>query len=204
MMNMRFETKSIAESMSIRTFRKHHIAIHVMRDIAVLILSVLVAIWIVQGDVVKQLESALGLFSLVAVFVAGFFFTSMLTVAPATAALAGFSQDMPVLLVALVGGVGAVLADAIVFKLFRDHIGEDVAIVMRTLKIRGFAHFRRSTVARRTLSIIGAILIATPLPNEIGVSLLGASRLSSKTFVLIVFALNSFGILLVGLAARTL
>ena len=47
------------------------------------------------------------------------------------------------------------------------------------------------------LPIIGAIIIASPFPDELGVSLIGLSKLSTGKFILLSYVLNSIGIFLV-------
>lgn len=44
---------------------------------------------------------------------------------------------------------------------------------------------------------IGAIIIASPFPDELGVSLIGLSKLSTGKFILLSYILNSIGIFLV-------
>ncbi|MDO8658949.1 MAG: hypothetical protein Q7K55_09495, partial [Candidatus Levybacteria bacterium] len=45
-----------------------------------------------------------------------------------------------------------------------------------------------------TLPVIGAIIIASPLPDEIGVSLISISKMKTYRFLLLSFILNSIGI----------
>ena len=47
------------------------------------------------------------------------------------------------------------------------------------------------------LPIIGAIIIASPFPDEIGVSLMGLSKLSTPKFIFISYILNSIGLFLI-------
>jgi len=48
-----------------------------------------------------------------------------------------------------------------------------------------------------TLPVIGAIIIASPFPDEIGVSLVGISKIKTYQFLLVSFILNAIGIFLV-------
>ena len=50
--------------------------------------------------------------------------------------------------------------------------------------------------------LIGAIIVASPLPDEIGLALMGLSGLRTAMFLPLSFILNFFGILAVGLAVR--
>ena len=48
-----------------------------------------------------------------------------------------------------------------------------------------------------TLPILGAIIIASPLPDEMGVGLMGISKLKTSKFILLSFILNAIGIFLI-------
>jgi hypothetical protein len=49
---------------------------------------------------------------------------------------------------------------------------------------------------------VGAIIIASPLPDELGLALLGVSTLSRPQFFLLSFAMNSLGIFIILLVAQ--
>lgn len=179
-----------------------HQIFHISRDLLIFFMSIVLAVCIVRGGYIHEVDSLLGSWSILAVFITGFFFTSVLTVAPAAAALGEFSQDMSLALVALVGALGAVLADVVLFRVLRDHVAEDLREIMKSTGVGGMRALRRSPLARRALSVLGALIIASPLPDELGIALMGASRMNQRTFVLIAYAMNVLGVVLVGLAAR--
>jgi uncharacterized membrane protein YdjX (TVP38/TMEM64 family) len=45
--------------------------------------------------------------------------------------------------------------------------------------------------------VLGAIIIASPLPDEMGVGLMGISKLKTSQFILLSFVLNAIGIFIV-------
>jgi uncharacterized membrane protein YdjX (TVP38/TMEM64 family) len=47
------------------------------------------------------------------------------------------------------------------------------------------------------LPIIGALIIISPFPDEIGIGLMGLSKIKKWQFMLISFALNSLGIFII-------
>jgi len=53
------------------------------------------------------------------------------------------------------------------------------------------------------IPIAGAFIIASPLPDEIGISLMGLSKVKNWHFILITFLLNAIGIFLVVTLARS-
>jgi hypothetical protein len=59
-------------------------------------------------------------------------------------------------------------------------------------------------LTRYLLPLLGGLAIASPLPDEIGVPLLGLARISTPRFLTIVYGLHFAGIYAIGLAARAL
>lgn len=186
---------------NIRSMRKRR---HFLQDLMILALSVGVAVAIVYFHLVPQLLAYLGDGVALASFVAGIFFTSVATTAPAIAVLGELSLQGNPLVVALFGGLGAVVGDYIIFVFVRDRVSDDVAYLLaRTGTPRFFKIFHRRTF-RWVLPLIGGLIIASPFPDELGLALLGVAKLPTSRFLMISFAFNTVGIVLIGLAARSL
>ena len=166
--------------------------------------SLAAAYAIVHFQLVQQALEATGDGILFASFIAGMFFTSVVTTAPAIAVLGELALEGNLLLVALAGGAGAVIGDYIIFAFVRDRVGDDIAYLLaRTGTPRFFKLFHRRTF-RWMLPFIGGLIIASPLPDELGLALLGIAKMRTSRFVLLSFTFNATGILLIGLAARSL
>ena len=52
--------------------------------------------------------------------------------------------------------------------------------------------------------LIGGLIIASPLPDELGISLLGFSKAKTSLFIVLSFVFNFLGILFIGWVARAL
>ncbi len=52
--------------------------------------------------------------------------------------------------------------------------------------------------------LAGGLIIASPLPDELGISLLGFSKMKTSWFIPLSFAFNFIGILLIGWVAKAL
>lgn len=175
-----------------------------MRDLGIIAFSVFVAIQMVQTGFLYNLLAQSQEFRIIGSVIAGFFWTSIFTVAPATVALAEISHANSILGVALFGAVGALLGDLIIFRFVKDNLSEDIAyLIQRTKKDRWFAVFRLK-IFRWLTPLLGALIIASPLPDEIGLTLLGISQTQTKTLILVSLSFNFIGILIVGLVAQQL
>ena len=177
---------------------------HLWQDFWVVLASLAVAWAIVRFNAVDAVLAYTGDSALVASFVAGMFFTSVMTTAPAMAMLGTLSLHGNPLLVALIGGLGAVCGDYLIFAFVRDRVGDDIAYLLsRNGTPRFIKLFHRHTF-KWMLPLFGGLIIASPLPDELGLTLLGIAKMSTSRFLVISYTFNTVGILLIGLAARAL
>ncbi len=181
-----------------------HRWVHLFRDSLILVASIWLAVYLVRSGVIHEFSDTLGSWSYAGIFVAGAFFSSIVTTAPAAAVLGELSQTYPPLLVAAVGALGSALADAGLLSLLRGHMAEDAKYLLSLTRRRLFkpGHTR---FAHYALTLLGALCIALPfLPDEAGVVLMGLTKVSRGKFFFIAYALNFAGILAVGLTVRSL
>lgn len=147
----------------------------------------------------------------VSIFLGGLLFSFGFTTPFGIAIFVEMAPHVDPLLAALIAGCGAFLADLFIFDLIRTSALHDEIHHLRTSRFflwlhSLFHHERISERLRRYLlwSFAG-IIIASPLPDEFGVSLLsGISRMKSREFAAICYAMNTLGILLILLASRAL
>ena len=177
---------------------------HIAVDCVIIVVSIVVATMLVRSGAVSQFLSSLGGGSLVGSFIAGMFFTSVFTTFPAMAVLGTIAQDEPVVLVAVLGGFGAMLGDFLIFKFIRDRMVEDIGYLVGAERGRRFRHIIHLRLFRWLVPLVGALVIASPLPDELGISMLGLSKTKTWLFLPVSFVANTFGILVIGLVARNL
>ena len=94
------------------------------KDIIFILIGGFVALVLSNLGVVDKLVSLFGNVEL-ASFVAGMFFTSVFTIAPASVALGHIAINTPSYIVALWGALGAVFGDLVIFYFIRDRFAED-------------------------------------------------------------------------------
>ena len=133
----------------------------------------------------------------VAEFIAGVLYTSFLTSPIAVAMLLVLAKEGNPIIIALLGGMGAVLGDLLIIKVFRDNYKSDVDNVSKQLRLRKITALLKKFHLEFFIPLLGAIIIASPFPDEIGLLMLGVSKLKYGEIAKISFALNSAGILLI-------
>ncbi|MBI2036990.1 MAG: hypothetical protein HYT14_01350 [Candidatus Liptonbacteria bacterium] len=174
----------------------------VLRDAAIVALSILIAIFLVAGGTLHGLIASLGAFKLLGSFLAGIFFTSLFTAAPATVVLAEIAQTNSVFWSAVAGGFGALLGDMIIFRFVRNELSADILFVVRRAGQQRLITVFGSKALRWTVPIVGALIIASPFPDELGLMMLGLGKVPTHLFAILAFLLNFFGILVIGIIAK--
>ncbi len=127
-------------------------------------------------------------------FAAGMFSVSAFTVVPATYVLVQFT-DLTLPLVALCAATGSVAGDMLLFRFFRDGVYGELRPIVQKIGGRKLIKTLRHPKLSWLAIGMGALIIASPLPDEIGVGLMGLSRISSWRFAAFSFALNVVGII---------
>ena len=171
------------------------------RDVVIIAFGIVITLLLVRMGALEQLLTASEEQVYIGSFIAGIFFTSVFTIAPASIALAEIATSAPPLSVAIWGALGAMLGDLLLFLFIRDVFTEDVQEFVGIKKIRRL--FARSHVGfiRWLAPVVGAIIIASPLPDELGLALLGIARTKTSVVLPIAFCLNFLGILAIAAIA---
>ena len=170
-------------------------------DILAIAVSVALAWFLISSGFLATLLAATDAGKIFESFVVGIFFTSAFTLAPAAIFLAGLSQSISPWAVALFGALGAMCGDLILFLFIRDRLARDIKALFPKSAVRRFLNSFHLGFWKWLAPILGALIIASPLPDEFGVSLLGLSRTRTSMFLLVSFVMNFLGILLVAAVA---
>ena len=172
---------------------------NLLRDIVIIFFSIILAIIFVRTGVIINLLSISKEWEIIGSVIAGVFFISVFTVAPSAVVLVELAKTNSPWLVALFGGLGAVLGDLVLFAFVRDVLTEDLKEIIKYIKSKTIFHIFNFKRVKWLMPLLGAIIIASPLPDEIGIALLGLTKMKKKTFILLSFIFNFLGILAIGL-----
>lgn len=171
-----------------------------VRYLITLIAVLAMTVVLTRAGVFAAAFTALGNAGLAAAVIAGFFFVSIFTVAPAGVALYTLAGEYDPYLVAVLGAVGAVAGDYLLYHFFRDSLFQNIKEAFHLDGRFRIEHVFHSQRFHWFFVLIGAIIIASPIPDEAGLALLGVSNLPARKFVLLAFILDFFGIILITLA----
>lgn len=173
----------------------HHTHKHI--NIIVLIIGVIAAIVLPRYVPLRS-------FGYPGAFLAGILFVCSFTVAIGAVALAALAKELNPFVLALVAGVGAVIGNYLIFRFIKDDILDEVEPLFRKLEGNHLTKLLHTKYFRWSLPVIGALLIISPLPDELGISLLDIAGMSSLRFFILTFFLNSTGIFLIAITTNSL
>lgn len=168
------------------------------KNITFLVISLIVAIFISRYEPFHNFLLNLGDLGYLGAFIAGILFVSTFTVATGSIMLLTLAERFSPIEIGIVAGLGGVLGDLIIFRFVKDNLAKEVRSIYN--HIDGKHHIKRvfhSKYFSWTLPVIGAIIIASPFPDEIGVSLMGISKMKTYKFLTVSFILNAIGIFLI-------
>ncbi len=176
----------------------------VLRDLGIIALSIVVAALLGSSDVLQNLLDATESLRFIGSFFAGMLYTSLFTTAPAIVAIGQISQSHSPLEVALVGGLGALIGDFFLFHFVRDSLSPHLLSHVHIFHTRHIRRLFSRGPLRWVSPILGTLIIASPLPDELGLIFLGFSKTKTTVFVSLSYLANFIGILTIGIVARAL
>lgn len=166
-----------------------------------LILSIILAYYLFKNPFIGNLIENLKNFSYIGDFIAGGLL-SFGFFAPFAIGFFIIAKPENILLTVLIGGLGSSLADLLIFRFIKFSFINEFNDLKKTNAIREinkiFDKNFNVRIRHYLLYIFAGILIATPLPDEIGVSMLaGLTTIKQKILFITSFILHCLAILVI-------
>ena len=172
------------------------------KNLTYLSISIILSLFLLRWEPFRQLLFHLGNWGYIGAFIGGVLFVSTFTVAIGTVVLMFLAETLSPIEIGIIAGVGAVVGDLTIFQFIRNKgLVDEIKHLFQYFGGDKVSHLVQTKYFSWTLPVVGAIVIASPLPDELGVSLMGISRMKTLNFLIISFILNSVGIFLVITAA---
>ena len=181
--------------------KKHHTP---RQDLAIIALSVMVAALLYRSGIIHDIVVSSSELKLFGSFIAGFFFTSVFTVSVAAVAFAEILETNSIVWVALFGAMGAVLGDLIIFRFVKNNLADDLQDLITKQQKDRLAHIFHTRIFRFLTPFLGGLIIASPLPDEIGITMMGLSKINTSWFIPVSFVFNFLGIVAIGIVVKSI
>jgi len=178
--------------MNINHWSKHH---H-YKKILLFILSVVIVFLLSQIPYFREAILGIGDWGYFGAIAIGFFYVITFTTVPALAVLYNLSLFLNPIELSLLAGVGSVIGDLVMFKLFKNKSLLHFHSEERKTKHSSLQRALHKRYLTWLTPILGALIIASPIPDELGISLLSVSKIKQWQFIILTYILDSVGIYL--------
>jgi hypothetical protein len=168
---------------------------HRHRNIFLFIASFIAVIAFTQSPIFSQFSQLVDNLPFVFAFIAGALFASTFTAIAGGLIIVHLATTLNPILLILIAGLGTVTCDALMFLLFKDNVSSKVSQIYQ--EIEHHSHLKKIIHTKYfawTLPVLGALVLASPLPDELGISLLGLSQTTMPRFLLVSLISHLFGI----------
>ena len=173
--------------------------------LSLFILSLIVAYLLFSFRSFAPLHNTLILLGYFGTFLTGILYAYGFTAPLATVILLILSGDQNILFAGVVAGLGALLSDLIIFLFIRHSFTDEIERFSKEKLFQRISKKISPTLQRYILIALASFLIASPLPTEIGVTLMASLKsISTKKFAVITYLLHTTGIFVILLIGRNI
>lgn len=167
--------------------------------------TVLIAYFLFQGREILFINNVIISLGYFGVFLAGMLFTYGFTTAFAIALFLMLAPGINIYAAALIGGAGALIGDSFIFLFIRSSFKDEIKKLSREKAIVLLDKYMPSKIKRFVLPVIAGFIIMSPLPDELGISILAASKaVSPRLFAFISYVCNTIGIFVMLLIGQSI
>ncbi len=170
---------------------------HLIRDALIICASIFIAIFIAKHDGIGEIVKSDELSPVFAIFtsiISGALFTSVFTIAPASVILIELNDHLSILTISILGGLGAMTIDLLLASFVRKNIASNMQGLSRfsfKWHLVSLFHFG---FLKWISFLLGLFIIASPLPDELGLFFIGISKVKKDYLPIVFFIANTTGI----------
>lgn len=164
------------------------------------ILSVVLFFYFIESPAIQYFLSKIGSLGYLGAFISGIMFVSAFSIAPASAIIFDLANNsLNPYYVAIIASLGAAIGDYVLLHYLKNSIFEEIAPLFRPKKRSFIKKLFKSPYFAWLIPILGATVLALPIPipDEVGISMMGVSKVKTWQFLLLTFGLNIIAILIV-------
>ncbi len=172
--------------------------------------SCIIAYFLFSTGEVDMLVHALNGKGYISAFIGGLLFSFGFTSPFAIAIFLAIAHQVDPFIASVLAGFGAFISDFCIFQFVESSLHEEIGKFRQTRIFRYFhsiLHHEKvsHTVRQYLLWSIAGLVIASPLPDELAVTMISSiAEMKKSAFALLCFTLNTLGILMLLLSMRIL
>lgn len=166
------------------------------KGLTLVFISILLTIFLSKYHFLNEVLFDLRHIPFLGSFIAGILYVSASTAALGILILSDLAKTLSPIQIAIVAGLGGAVADFTLFRFFKGDLISEITPIYNKLGGKHLTRLMCHKYLRWSLPIIGAIIIASPFPDELGISLIGLSRIKNYQFILLSLVLDIVGVFL--------
>ncbi len=167
--------------------------------IALLILTIILAYFIFKNTQLASFITHLGTFRYFSIFLAGIFIAFGFTAPFAVGFFISYTPQN-IWLAAIIGGLGAMVGDLIIFNFIRVSFKDEFDELKHTRIYKQINFFFSRALGKiwiYLMYVFAGIIIVSPLPDEAGVTMLaGLTKIKQSVLAIVAFILHTIAILI--------
>lgn len=172
-------------------------------DLVIILFSGAMLVLLLYFGILANILSVLTQFGMFSQLLAGFLYSSIFTSALSVFMITMLAKNHSALEIAVFGGIGAMFVDLLIFITFRAAYFSHHSPLARSKRFKYFIKtLRRSRIFNILAPIIGLLVIASPLPDELGLAIIGLTKTSYLLVSILTFILNGVGIYIIARIAQ--
>jgi len=173
--------------------------------LSLFIVSVILVYVIFSGLAYKPLHDALVFMGYFGIFLAGLLYPFALTSAAGTGILLILAKEQNLLLAGVIAGIGVLISDIFLFLFVTHSFSDELQKLSKETFVRTINRWIPDSIRVYLLATFAGLLIASPLPTEIGILLMTSIKnISFKKFIIIIYVLHASAIFIILLIGNTI
>lgn len=166
------------------------------KGLTLIFISILLTIFLSKYNFLNEVLFNLRHIPFLGSFVAGILYVSASTAALGILILSDLAKTLSPIEIAVIAGLGGAVADFTLFRFFKGDLISEITPIYNKLGGKHLTQLMYHKYLRWSLPIVGAIIIASPFPDELGISLIGLSGIKNYQFILLSLVLDIVGVFL--------
>jgi hypothetical protein len=173
--------------------------------LSLFIITVILVYVLFSGLAYKPLHDVLVFTGYFGTFLAGLLYPYALTSAAGTGILLILAKEQNILFAGVIAGIGALISDIILFLFVTHSFSDEVQKLSKETVVRTINRWIPDSIRVYLLATFAGLLIASPLPTEIGILLMTSIKnISFKKFIIIIYILHASAIFIILLIGNTI
>ncbi|KKQ29084.1 MAG: hypothetical protein US48_C0034G0003 [Candidatus Levybacteria bacterium GW2011_GWA2_37_36] len=166
------------------------------KNLTFIALSILLVIFLSKYNFLNQLLFKTSYIPPIGSFIAGALYVSAFTASLGILMLADLSQNLSTIEIAILAGLGGAVADFAIIRFFKNNLLSEITPIYDKLGGQRLTKLMHHKYLRWSLPIVGAIIVMSPFPDELGLFLMGLTRIKNYQLTLLCLALDIIGVFL--------